>query len=186
MAGSAWTNPYTFVPFEVFTAAKANAMQDNLRALKVWTTRGDLLYGHDADQLERLAIGADGSILKVISGVPAWDQLFDSRQGGSATNWNTYGTSNYSPGAVIMQMGVLHISTTISYLSVYYGSGIATFPTSFPAVPFILVSPISTPTAVPATLYTYAQPASNQVTIYLYTTVTTTVDIAWLAIGPAS
>jgi hypothetical protein len=58
---------------------------------------------------------------------------FYRRQGGSSTNWSTAGTTNYTPGAVRMQAGVLDVGKT-------YTEGTVTFPVAFSQPPIVLVT----------------------------------------------
>ena len=56
------------------------------------------------------------------------------RQGGSASNWSSPGTTNYTPGAVRIQTGVIAVN----------GSQAVTFPVPFSAAPVVLTTPNGT------------------------------------------
>jgi len=62
------------------------------------------------------------------------------RQGGSATIWETSGTSNYTPTNIKMQAGVVNIGSTLTGAT---NSAIVTFPEAFDYEPLVLVSAIS-------------------------------------------
>lgn len=55
----------------VYNASTATFVPINVLQ-NVVDAAGDLIYGTAADTIERLAIGTNGQILKVVSGVPAW------------------------------------------------------------------------------------------------------------------
>src|SRR3990167_11504218 len=60
----AWTSPRTWVTGETVTAALLNThVRDNLNALMVVTTKGDIAVATAAQTLTRLAVGADGDVL---------------------------------------------------------------------------------------------------------------------------
>jgi hypothetical protein len=61
---------------------------------------------------------------------------FYRRQGGSASNWSTGGTSTQTPGATRMQAGVITVGSVAGSGS---GSGSVTFPTAFSDVPLLIV-----------------------------------------------
>jgi hypothetical protein len=101
------------------------------------------------------------------------------RQGGHATNWGTYGTTTYTPGAVRMQTGVARWSGS----SASSGSFTVTFPVVFSGTAIFLCSC----TDYGSVNCGISGPGSNAVTLnwrdimgYTYTTV----NFAWIAIGP--
>lgn len=71
-----FVTPYEFTALELLTAAKMNAIQDNISALWPYTTEGDLPYAASGSVLARLGIGAEYQNLKVVSGLPAWADTF--------------------------------------------------------------------------------------------------------------
>lgn len=107
---------------------------------------------------------------------------FYRRQGGSASDWSVQGTTAQTPTTVRMQGGVVRVTITSSPV----GSITVTFPQAFSNKPLAFVSIveavsttfIATVTAVTATTMTI------QVLHYEGTTVSGTVDVNWLAIGP--
>lgn len=68
----AYTAPYTFTALELLTAAKMNAIQDNITALWVGTTAGDMDYYVSATAKSRLAIGTAGKVLMSTGSAPSW------------------------------------------------------------------------------------------------------------------
>lgn len=107
---------------------------------------------------------------------------FYRRQGGSASDWSTQGTTTQTPTAVRMQGGVIRVTVTASVV----GSASVTFPTAFSNKPLAFATIvdgsstawISSITAVSASAITV------QVLQYENASATTTVDVNWLAIGP--
>lgn len=59
------------------------------------------------------------------------------RQGGSATNWWTGGTSTQTPTAVRIQVGTIALGNQAAGSG---GSGSVTFPTAFSNVPFVMIA----------------------------------------------
>lgn len=107
---------------------------------------------------------------------------FYRRQGGSASDWSVVGTSTQTPGAVRMQGGAIEVTVTASL-----GGAISvTFPAAFSNKPLVYVSIaediatnyIASVTAVSASSITI------QVLHYEGSTLTNTVTVNWLAIGP--
>lgn len=90
------------------------------------------------------------------------------RKGGSSTNWNSVGTTSYTPGAVRIQVGAVQVVSP---------STAVTFPVAFSAIP--LVFPISTvsggfayPSSITASGFTANLTGGVSGPVY------------WLAIGP--
>ncbi len=67
-----WINPKTWETGELVTADSMNTIRDNLLELWKGTGGGDIEYFTSSTSKQRLGIGANGSKLTVISGVPAW------------------------------------------------------------------------------------------------------------------
>lgn len=63
---------------------------------------------------------------------------FYRRQGGNATDWNTPGTTTYTPAAVRMQAGVVSVGNLAAGAE---GTASITFPVAFSAKPLVFVSP---------------------------------------------
>lgn len=107
---------------------------------------------------------------------------FYRRQGGSATNWDTAGTTTHTPGAVRMQGGKIslgNINSGADYLVT------VTFPTPFSQPPLVIAT-AEPGNIVPIVVVVYSQTAS-QVTFSAYNvgpSNSITTEIAWLAIGP--
>lgn len=61
-----------------------------------------------------------------------------ARQGGSSTNWNTAGTTTYTPTSLKVQTGTANVaSVTTAYSTWYYGSVAVTFPEAFTNKPMV-------------------------------------------------
>lgn len=68
-----FTTPKTWSVNELVTAAMFNThMRDNQLAIWVGTTAGDMEYYVNSVRKARIAIGTNGQILQVVSGVPTW------------------------------------------------------------------------------------------------------------------
>lgn len=68
----AYATPYVFTALELLTAAKLNAMQDNITAGWVGTTAGDQDYYVSASAKQRVAIGTAGQIWMSNGSAPGW------------------------------------------------------------------------------------------------------------------
>lgn len=101
---------------------------------------------------------------------------FYRRQGGSATDWNSTGTTTYTPGAVRMQAGVASVAVTSGT-----GGATITFPTAFSQPPIVVAT-------CNGTLNVAAQVgAVTASTFYLSLSAasgTATWIANWIAIGP--
>jgi hypothetical protein len=72
----AFTAPRTWTATELVTAAMMNThVRDNLNALWVGTTAGDMDYYSSATAKARIGIGALGQVLTPQAGVPVWTPL---------------------------------------------------------------------------------------------------------------
>lgn len=92
-ARTAWP---TFASGDAFSASQANTLgRDNDLAYWVYTTAGDMAYAASASTLARLALGANGSVLAVAGGVPAWVT------GGLTGLLNTKGSVDFAPAQTI-------------------------------------------------------------------------------------
>ena len=99
---------------------------------------------------------------------------FYRRQGGNATDWHTPGTTNYTPGAIRVQMGALVIPGT--------GVESVTFPVAFSAPPLVYVTNIYGGGVIVSAYVTTATYTALRATTYAGTLTGTTAS--WLAIGP--
>ena len=134
----------------------------------------------------KIATGGVSAAAQLADGIVTQDKLANgaskltNRQGGSATDWNEQGTTNYVPSTARMQAGVKNWSGTAANS----GSLTITFPQAFSS------NPIGFANAVAATadisvgvLSTY----TTNMTIY-WKTVSggniTSMNFSWLAIGP--
>ena len=108
---------------------------------------------------------------------------FYRRQGGSATEWSTAGTSNYTPGAVRMQAGTINVAIGNGD---NYGSTAVTFPVAFSYKPVIVLNASSSSTTV---IYS---PVSDSIAADTFTarlgrdttSGDVTIAVYWIAIGP--
>lgn len=73
----AFNNSFTAVTGATYTAAQYNThTRDNLTAIWVYTTAGDISYASSATTLARLAIGANGSYLESTGSAPQWTKFY--------------------------------------------------------------------------------------------------------------
>jgi hypothetical protein len=100
-----FNNSFTAVTGATYTAAQYNThVRDNLTAIWVYTTAGDIAYAAGATSLARLGIGANNTtVLMPASGVPSW---------------------SHEPAI----KGILHTAATVYFTS---GGGQTTTSTSF-------------------------------------------------------
>jgi len=102
---------------------------------------------------------------------------FYRRQGGSATNWSSDGTTTYTPTSVRMQGG--------TFTSGASGATTVTFPTAFSNVPIVILTPksaIGVHFVADATVISSS--AFTSVVVNMADTGVSSVDVYWLAIGP--
>lgn len=101
------------------------------------------------------------------------------RQGGHSTIWDVEGATNYTPGAVRIQVGAISWSGASSQ----YGNKAITYPVAFSSIP---ISFAITNTSVGYISCSVVSTASGLI-IYWQTTdgtALTNVDLMWMAIGP--
>jgi hypothetical protein len=109
---------------------------------------------------------------------------FYRRQGGSATNWATQGTSTQTPGAVRMQAGVRRWTGIASFA----GDVTVTFPVAFSNVPIVIATHQGDASSDDVVIIVRSTSAT-QVTLFWRVVnetaglAQTVVDINWLAIG---
>lgn len=76
-------------------------------ALAAATTKGDVLYSDATNSLAKLAIGADGKFLQVVSGLPAWSTSLGPANGGTGLVTYTKGDLIVTPGGTTLnKLGV--------------------------------------------------------------------------------
>lgn len=108
------------------------------------TTKGDLLTATGAQAYSRLGVGTNGHVLTADSAEATgikWAASSGSsvpyrRQGGSATDWSSSGTSSYTPTSGRIQVGAL-ISGTMAASG--FSDVSVTFPVAFSQVPLVIV-----------------------------------------------
>lgn len=153
------------------------------------TTVGDFIYATASATLARLGKPTVDSILKNTStGTPSWKAITDlltvvSRQGGSASDWNTGGNSNYTPAIPKIQCG----SKLLVFSSATSSTATVTLPASFTNKPLVLLTFDSSLIGggVPDYFLTSYTITNSSFVIQLKFTVSRTASfpINWLAIG---
>jgi hypothetical protein len=103
---------------------------------------------------------------------------FYRRQGGHATNWNVVGNTTYTPTAVRMQGGVKQWTGGAAQI----GSVVVTFPVAFSATPLMFIN--CTGAMILGIVITYSSTTTNATIYWAASQTETTIDFAWLAIGP--
>lgn len=99
-----------------------------------------------------------------------------NRQGGSATNWDTAGTTNYVPGDAKMQCGSVNTGATAEV--------VVTFPVAFAYKPLVFFHVV----AAPAT-WLIAVVTAGGITIYsedMAESPRANVDVNWMAVGSSA
>lgn len=154
----------------------------------VFSAKGQLAVGLGVDQLGVLNPGTDGTFLVADSSQSLgmiWRALIAKRQGGHASNWDSHGTTNYTPANVKIQTGAVNIpNSNTAAGSYYYGSVTVTFPEAFASNPLVLCSALFAGTNVMKISASSASP--TQVTLYILTTASitgSTMPVGWMAIG---
>lgn len=109
---------------------------------------------------------------------------FHRRQGGSATGWDTYGSTTYTPGKVRMQAGTCHVTIDDGDT---IGTATVTFPTAFSERPIVMATLYIGLGEGEESLEVATEPSASVVYVYLKRAGVTgikTCDVFWLAIGP--
>jgi len=195
-------NSYTAVTGATYQASDYNThTKGNFTALWAGTTAGDLDYYTSATAKSRLALtvggvlyggasapawlaaGAANTFLRSTGSAPGYAPLVAKRQGGSATVWNSAGTTTYTPTATIIQTGCVSMTfaaSTGNYTAI-------TYPTAFTQAPTIFVSPeclfsLSFMWSVGTTQA--ADPTTGfNLNVKWASAYTGTINFSWLAIG---
>lgn len=185
-----YTSGYTAVTGANFTSAQYNQyVRDNLQACwGMGAMAGAILYLDASHNNYTLAAGFAGQFLKSNTGYPIWvfpDKPISGlqRQGGSASAWDTPGSSNYTPSQMLVQAGIVDVTD----VNGHYGYTDVTFPVAFSNYP-IVFSMVSgkTGNANNDKLSRASVQSNSVVRISLNTTVAPayqTMSIHWLAIG---
>ena len=107
---------------------------------------------------------------------------FYRRQGGNATDWDSAGTTTYTPGMVRMQSGVIAVTLSASA----FGSTAVTFPVAFSAKPNIICGIANSPGSGILFAPQAQSISTTGFTAYIAanTSLSVTVNIGWFAIGP--
>jgi hypothetical protein len=98
------------------------------------------------------------------------------RQGGSATNWQSPGATDYTPTGVLMQVGVISSSLTVD-VSV-------TFPIAFSNTPIILIFPFHSTTLIRRAVLVSGNGTGFSFGAYDQNDARVLIQCQWLAIGP--
>ena len=152
-------------------------LDSNVTYAKLGSVTGPAIVGRTAASvgvLAGIAIATAGEmprnvagVLDVVNGVP---QLY-RRQGGSASDWTSIGTSTQTPTAVRMQAG--GIATDAS------GNATVTFPVAFSDKPIAFLTGVSGG-GTPADVYV----VSTSTTQLVIKSSNNLVNVYWFAIGP--
>lgn len=107
------------------------------------------------------------------------------RQGGSATAWNTSGSTNYTPGGAKIQAGAVSVSFSSSATS---NLATVTFPSAFTNIPVALLTTFSNSSSTGRkVLFTVESLSTTQLGIRGYvsdgSSTSTSFDAYWVAIG---
>lgn len=107
-----------------------------------------------------------------------------ARQGGSATNWETQGTTTYTPTAVKVQSGVIRIpAITTASGSLFQGNVTITFPEVFTYRP-ILIAVLNQANTTRNITISGTDIGVDTATIYgVSSSSVSNVDVSWIAIG---
>ena len=185
----AYNTPYTFIALQTLLASQLNGIQDNIATLWPYSAAGDIGYTTSASVLARLAKGTANQVLKMKSdaSIPEWGAGggISNRQGGSATDWSTPGTTNYTPTASKIQCG--EASVVIS--GGLQGITAVTFPVAF-ANDSPLVSATITKFAsgslsgnITSVLCLLLSKTGMSIYVNLSAVSTVTLNVFWMAIG---
>jgi hypothetical protein len=186
----AYVTPYTFVALQTLTAAQLNAIQTNITALWPYSAAGDLAYASSASVLARLAKGTAGQALKMNAGAtaPEWGSGggASNRQGGSATDWSSPGSTDYVPAGSKIQCG----ETQIVISGAGSGSVSVTFPVAFANDSPIILAVISKIASGGISGGVTSGPRADVLSksamtlgVSLGGSSTVTLNISWIAIG---
>lgn len=167
-------------------------LRDNFAAgvPDVFSAKGQLAVGTGVDTMGVLNPGADGLALFTDSSQSTgliWKliKLISNRQGGSASDWDASGTTNYTPSNEKIQAGVVNLpNSNTATGSWFYGSVTVTFPTAFSAKPLVICSALFA--GLNVVKVSASSPTTTQVTIFIITTASVTgvtMPVAWAAIG---
>lgn len=183
---------------QTYSAANFNThIRDNINGIWVLTTAGDMLYATGASAANRLALvpngvmvggasapewlapGGVGTLLGInSSNEPEWAPLVYRRQGGDASNWQSSGSTNYTPTErVYMQVGSLQISINPT------GSGSVTYGVPFAARPLLT---FGITTSGGAITHRFDGDDENGFTMHLRDVITAgalNVTVNWTALG---
>lgn len=105
------------------------------KAMVASQAAGDEFYASSSTALARLPIGAAYTFKKSNGTTPSWGSITHRRQGGSATAWNTTGTTTYTPTIELQQVGAVAVT-----LSAGSGTTAVTFPVAYSAVPHLTLT----------------------------------------------
>lgn len=166
-------------------------------ALVASQAAGDLIYASSATAASAISIGASGSILRSNGSIPvwyapggdntflrsvssssSWGGLVYRRQGGNATNWQTSGSSSYTPLSTTIEAGVKSITLTSGS-----GSAAVTYPVAFTYRPVIFMNVNNGGSGGYSVVY--GDDTISGFTIYMYDTglSSATYTVNWIAIG---
>lgn len=139
-------------------ADAAQSTADNAIAKSLATAIGQLLYSTASGVWAALSKPSVDAVLKITSaGVFSWLALSNfgikKRRGGSSTNWDAPGATNYTPaiGSHKFQAGAYYVGNSgIPNGSNYEGIATVTFPESFTYKPLVFLTRVNNTISTPA------------------------------------
>ncbi|MBK8467724.1 MAG: hypothetical protein IPL32_18070 [Chloracidobacterium sp.] len=196
IAPNASIEPVTAItPGSPLNASRLNHMESGIESAanvadaaipkSLATAIGQFLYSTASGVWAALSKPSVDSILKITSGgTPSWRTLADivsvaNRQGGSSTDWNTPGTTNYTPASPKIQIGCVNVTI---------GSGsdgataTVTFPTAYSYKPMVFLAASNLPVTYQI-LTSYSITNTGFLCGVTNPSRNMTVPVMWLAIG---
>jgi hypothetical protein len=134
-----------------------------------------------ADQIDAGAVGTTELANDAVDDTKVGNRVpqFYRRQGGSASDWSSPGTSTQTPTTVRMEGG----SVAVAFSSESSKAFSVTFPTAFSNVPLVFCTPYHASSY--STIYITSVTASGfSGVVYVGASVSNTYNVYWQAIGP--
>lgn len=175
-----FVTPRVWTAGERVSAAKMLEISASLNALYPYMAGGDMAYRDpSSDYLVRLAKGSAFQWLGMKSDgtIPQWSSLIYQRQGGNASNWQSPGTTSYTPTAPKIMEGVKTKTINPS------GDLTITYPTAFNNRPHVFVTPNCSGGSLVWRVHDDSASGFSVALVDLSTSGSLNVDVNWLAIG---
>lgn len=171
----AFDNSFTAVTGATYQASDYNTYtKGNFTAIWVGTTAGDMNYYTSATAKSRLALGTNRQVLRAGASAPEYGSLVYRRQGGSATIWQTPGTTTYTPTLGDIQCGCRSVTSGTPV--------VVTYPVAFAQRPLIFLS-WSTSSGWYEAHHTSDSTSGFTIVLNRLDGGSGTLDINWIAIG---